>query len=53
LEITGENGSYNGYIDWICTSAGNSLHSSENIRDCLSAIASMSWISLATCSSIL
>lgn len=23
--------SYSGYIDWICTSAGNNLHSSEKI----------------------
>lgn len=45
--------SYSGYIDWICTSAGNNLHSSENIWACFSAIASISWISLATCSSTL
>lgn len=45
--------SYNGYMDWICTSAGNNLHSSEKICACFSAIASISCMSFVTCSSTL
>lgn len=49
----GRGKTYKRYFDWICTSAGNNLHSSEKIWACLSAIESISCISLATCSSTL